>query len=44
MEEIELSGGDLEFVKSFDIVYAERWSRIGRYIKGVKAAWAEWGV
>ena len=28
MEEIELSGEDLEFVKSFDIVYAERWSRI----------------
>ena len=36
MEEIELSGEDLEFVKSFDIVYAERWSRIDRYIKELK--------
>lgn len=42
MEEIELSGEDLEFVKSFDIVYAERWSRIDRYIKELKQPGQIW--
>ena len=42
MEEIELSGEDLEFVKTFDIVYAERWSRIDRYIKGLKQPGQIW--
>ena len=32
MEEIELQDDDLEFVKQFDIIYAERWAKVGRYI------------
>ena len=32
MEEIELSAEDMEFVKGFDIVYAERWAKAERYI------------
>lgn len=36
MEEIELQDDDLEFVKQFDIVYAERWAKIGQYIKEIK--------
>ena len=26
----------LDFVKQFDLVYSEKWSRIGRYIKDIK--------
>ena len=36
MNYIELSPEDLEFIKGFDIVYAERWTKIGRYIKDLK--------
>lgn len=36
MEEIELGEDDLEFVKQFDIVYAERWAKIDRYIADLK--------
>lgn len=36
MEEIELSQDDLNFIKEFDIVYSERWAKIGRYIKNLK--------
>lgn len=36
MEEIQLTPDDLEYVKQFDIVYAERWAKVGRYIKDLK--------
>lgn len=36
MEDIELREDDLEFIKNFDIVYAERWAKIGRYIKDLR--------
>lgn len=36
MEEIGLSREDLDFIGNFDIVYAERWARIGRYIATLK--------
>ncbi|MDD3174039.1 MAG: PfkB family carbohydrate kinase [Herbinix sp.] len=36
MEEINLSEDDLNFIKEFDIVYAERWAKIGRYIKDLR--------
>ena len=36
MNEIELSDEDIEFIKEFDIVYAERWTKIDRYIKDIK--------
>lgn len=36
MEEIELQDDDLEFVKQFDIIYAERWAKVGRYIKEIR--------
>lgn len=42
MEEIELGKEDLEFVKKFDIVYAERWTKIGRYIKELKQPGQIW--
>ena len=43
MEEIELSGeGPGISRKSFDIVYAERWSRIDRYIKELKQPGQIW--
>ena len=36
MEEIELSAEDMEFVKGFDIVYAERWAKAERYIAALR--------
>ena len=36
MEEIELSTEDMEFVKGFDIVYAERWAKAERYIAALR--------
>jgi fructoselysine 6-kinase len=36
MEEIEFSEDDLNFIKGFDIVYSERWAKIGRYIKSLR--------
>lgn len=42
MEEIDFSEEDLEFVKSFDLVYAERWARIDRYIKELKQPGQIW--
>lgn len=42
MELIELSEEDLEFVKQFDIVYAERWAKIDRYIRKLKQPGQIW--
>lgn len=42
MEEIELTAEDLEFVKSFDIVYAERWTKVERYIHELKQPGQIW--
>ena len=42
MEEIELSQEDREFVKQFDIVYAERWAKIDRYIAELKQPGQIW--
>lgn len=42
MEEIELSEEDLEFIQQFDIVYCERWAKIGRYIHRVKRPGQIW--
>lgn len=42
MEDIELSHEDLEFVKGFDIVYAERWAKVDRYIKELKQPGQIW--
>lgn len=42
MTEIELSQDDLEFVKQFDIVYAERWTKVERYIKQLKQPGQIW--
>lgn len=42
MEEIELSEEDQEFVKRFDIVYAERWAKVHRYIKKLKQPGQIW--
>lgn len=42
MEEIELNEEDLEFVKQFDIVYAERWAKIDRYISTLKQPGQIW--
>lgn len=42
MEEIELSADDLEFVRQFDIVYAERWAKIDRYIADLKRPGQIW--
>jgi len=42
MELIELSDDDLEFVKQFDIVYAERWAKIDRYIRKLKQPGQIW--
>ena len=33
MEEIELEPKDLDFIRGFDIVYCERWTRMARYIR-----------
>ena len=42
MEEIVLSPEDLDFIKGFDIVYAERWARIDRYIAELKQPGQVW--
>lgn len=42
MELIELSEEDLEYVKQFDIVYAERWAKIDRYIRKLKQPGQIW--
>ncbi|SHO43827.1 PfkB family carbohydrate kinase [Anaerocolumna xylanovorans] len=42
MELIELSEEDMEFVKQFDIVYAERWAKIDRYIRILKQPGQIW--
>lgn len=42
MEEIELSEEDLAFIQQFDIVYCERWAKIGRYIHRVKRPGQIW--
>ncbi|MGB8455904.1 MAG: PfkB family carbohydrate kinase [Anaerocolumna sp.] len=42
MEAIELTSGDLEFIKKFDIVYAERWTKVERYIKDLKQPGQIW--
>ena len=42
MEEIRLSPEDLEFIKGFDIVYAERWAKIERYIAELKQPGQIW--
>lgn len=36
MEEISLSADDLEFIRGFDIVYSERWTGMGRYIRDLR--------
>lgn len=42
MEEIELSAEDMEFVKGFDIVYAERWAKAERYIAALRQPGQIW--
>lgn len=42
MEEIRLSKEDMEFVRQFDIVYAERWAKAERYISTLKQAGQIW--
>lgn len=42
MEEIELSAEDLAFIKTFDIVYCERWCKVHRYIEGLKRSGQIW--
>lgn len=42
MEEIEFHKEDLEFIRQFDIVYAERWAKIGRCIKQLKQPGQIW--
>lgn len=42
MEEIELSEADMEFVREFDIVYAERWAKAERYIRRLKRKGQIW--
>lgn len=42
MEEIELSTEDMEFVKGFDIVYAERWAKAERYIAALRQPGQIW--
>ncbi len=42
MEEIELSREDQEFVKTFDIVYCERWCKVHRYISELKRPGQIW--
>lgn len=42
MEEIELSEEDLAFIQQFDIVYCERWAKMGRYICRVKRPGQIW--
>lgn len=42
MEDIELGPDDIEFAKSFDIVYSERWCGVYRYIKEMKRPGQIW--
>lgn len=42
MEEIELFDEHIDFIKQFDIVYCERWAKIGRYIKDIKQPGQIW--
>ena len=42
MEEIELSKADQAFVRSFDIVYCERWCRVYRYLPAIKRPGQIW--
>lgn len=42
MEEIELTEEDMEFVRQFDIVYAERWAKVARYIRTLKQPGQIW--
>ena len=42
MEEIELPAEDMEFVKGFDIVYAERWAKAERYIAALRQPGQIW--
>lgn len=42
MELIDLSEKDMEFIKQFDIVYAERWAKIDRYIRTLKQPGQIW--
>lgn len=42
MEEIALTESDFAFVKQFDIVYAERWTKVWRYIKDLKQPGQIW--
>ena len=43
MEEIELQDDDLEFVKQFDIIYAERWAKSRQIYKRDQAGRADMG-
>lgn len=36
LQDFELREEDKQFVRGFDIVYSEKWSRIGRYIKDLR--------
>lgn len=42
MEDIEFSTEDLEFIKGFDIVYAERWAKIARFVASTKMPGQRW--
>lgn len=42
MEEIQLSAEDLGFIRQFDIVYCERWAKMGRYIADTKLPGQIW--
>ena len=42
LEDFVLSDEDRDFIKQFDIVYSERWSRIGRYISDLQQPGQVW--
>ena len=42
MEEIDFTPEDLAFIRTFDIVYAERWAKMGRYIGELKQPGQVW--
>ncbi len=42
MEDIEFSADDFEFIKGFDIVYAERWAKIERFVADIKMPNQKW--
>lgn len=42
LEDISLSDGDIEFLKQFDIVYAERWAHVGRMLPAAKQPGQLW--